>query len=212
MSYGDRIEKIFDELYKIVDGREDGFRRSKIRPLLSELSAEIDQNSMDRNALITRLQLGEQALARAAHELRVVSQSLEDVGDVCGLGRPEPRKCSPHEEELIEKLQYALDYVPTDEGKFTFPDGDTWDASAAYALDSQHRELRKKLEAQAAARMVAKMTRRQKAAADPLDIKSMTKLPNGKRHCVHCRAEEGSAHAAAPCPDQMPHRFEYDEA
>jgi len=33
-----------------------------------------------------------------------------------------------HEKDLIAKLQYLLDnFIPSEDGFFTFPDGDTWD-------------------------------------------------------------------------------------
>jgi NTP pyrophosphatase (non-canonical NTP hydrolase) len=41
--------------------------------------------------------------------------------------------CKRLEDEFIchvDKLKFALMYVPTEDGEFTFPDGDSWEASA----------------------------------------------------------------------------------
>jgi hypothetical protein len=53
------------------------------------------------------------------------------VGWICAYERYEVARLKTERAELLARLEFVLARTPTDDGLYTFPDGDSWPASQA---------------------------------------------------------------------------------
>jgi hypothetical protein len=53
------------------------------------------------------------------------------VGWICAYERYEVERLKSERAELLARLEFVLARTPTDDGLYTFPDGDSWPASQA---------------------------------------------------------------------------------